>query len=337
VIGDRERTGSLDALFCTPTPLHRADRLATALGVRELWIKRDDLIGPGLGGNKARKLRGLLDDARAQGADHVVTVGAAQSNHARMTAILGAICGIEVHLVLGGSRARQGNVMLDAAAGAHIHWCPSDEWDALDEMAAQLLGELRAEGLTAVAIPLGGSNAIGAEAFRAAYDELGAQLDALSVAVDCIIHASSSGGTQAGLVAGYIAGGRSGPRVIGVDVAKGELDLAKRVPALAATVLSGAAAPREEDEDVVICDPVGLPYGAPAAEIDETIRTAMRTVGLVCDPVYSGRALLGLRRLAAELPPTVVFWHTGGIPAIFAQPYSTRLAWPGTRNATARG
>lgn len=313
----------LGSLLCRPTPLHRADQLAAAFGVRELWIKRDDLIGPGLGGNKARKLERLIADAQRWGADCLVTVGAAQSNHARMTAVLGAIAGLDVHLLLGGTPTSEGNALLDTLAGANLHFVADPGWSALDDAARALSARLSAAGRRVYEIPLGGSNEVGAAAFFSAYDELREQIASLEIAPDCIVHASSSGGTQAGLVAGYIAAGRSGPSVVGIDVAKGTLGLQEKVPTLVDELLRAdpSDSPRDR-EDVNIVDPIGLPYGASDPDVARAIQEGLRSAGILCDPVYSGRALLSVKRLAGSLPDRVVFWHTGGEPANFTTAYA---------------
>jgi 1-aminocyclopropane-1-carboxylate deaminase/D-cysteine desulfhydrase-like pyridoxal-dependent ACC family enzyme len=206
-----------------PTSLQPAPKLAAALGLRRpLWLKRDDLTGPGLGGNKVRKLEYLLADAAAQRADCVVTVGAGQSNHARLTAILGGVAGLEVHLVLGGGSpvTWDGNLLLDRLAGATIHVVETEDWDRLAEARRELAEDLRRRSRHPYEVPMGGSTAVGAMGYVDGFLELLDQLDAAGLDAGGIVHASSTGGTQAGLLAGRALAGR-GPRVFGVDVAKG--------------------------------------------------------------------------------------------------------------------
>lgn len=168
--------GLAQSSFATlPTPLQPAPKLGEALDLgRSLWVKRDDLTGPGLGGNKVRKLEHLLADAVDQGADCIVTVGAGQSNHARLTAILGALAGFEVHLVLGGgsSVAWEGNILLNRLAGATLHFVESEDWQRLAESLQDVSEGLREKGRRPYAVPMGGSTAVGALGYVRAYLEL---------------------------------------------------------------------------------------------------------------------------------------------------------------------
>lgn len=309
-----------------PTPLQRTGALARAFGLRAgLWVKRDDLTGPGLGGNKVRKLEHLIADAEEHGGDTLVTVGSAQSNHCRLTAIVGALSGFEVHLVLGGGvpDSLTGNLALDAIAGAHLHHHDSDDWKELAVHLADLVEELRAERRRPYEVPLGGSTRVGALGYVRAWFELLDQLDAAGADPGHLVHASSSGGTQAGLLAGRALSGR-GPRPIGVDVAKIAGDLAEDVLRLANEVLSDlGAGERVTEDDVELVDAGPALYGDLTDETATALVTAARTSGLVVDPVYSGRALGAIPRLAIDgrFDRDVVFLHTGGQPALFAEGY----------------
>ena len=315
------------------TPLETQRELGRALGLRgPLLVKRDDLAGPGLGGNKARKLQYVLAEALAGEADCLVTVGAVQSNHARLTAVCGCLVGLETYLVLGGDPdlMRGGNLTLDALAGAHLHFVTEDDWAELDRAAAELAAELRAGGRQPYRIPVGASVPLGAVGYAEAYLELCAQLDAAGLAATWLVTASGSGGTQAGLLAGRAVAG-NGPRVIGVDVAKGAGALQERVTSLAADCLALLGSKdRMPPADVVLVDGAGPGYGQVSAAASRAIETALRTAGLVLDPVYTAKAAAALTDLvsAGVVAPddAVVFLHTGGVPALFAPAYAGVVA-----------
>ncbi len=322
-------------LAVLPTPLQSAPQLARALGLdRELWVKRDDLTGPGLGGNKVRKLEYLLADAARAEADVVVTVGAAQSNHARLTAILGRVCGFEVHLVLGSGQplAWEGNLLLDRLAGAHVHTVDSGDHDRLDQALHLVGAELAQAGRRPYLIPLGGSSDIGAMGYVRAYLELLTQIRSEGIQVDWIVHASGSGGTHAGLLAGRrIAGG--GPRIFGVDIAKRGGEMREHVHELANRVLARFDSSLEVGQsDVLTADFAGPGYGVVTEEAARTIAMAIQTEGLVTDPVYSAKALAAIPHLCrgGELDGdgAIVFVHTGGHPALLTQSLASEvLRW----------
>jgi len=296
-----------------PTPVDPAPRLSEALGVRVL-VKRDDQTGLALGGNKARKLEHLVADAKARGCDTLVTAGGPQSNFARMTAAAAARLGMACHLVLGGRSPSvfSGNLILDRLFGARLHFAETDDWRAWEMRVAQIAREL---GPRAYAMPIGGASAVGALAFVHAADELLAQLPKTP---DWVVVADGSGGTHAGLLVGL----PKSVRILGVDVARPPRPHAERVPELAQETarLAGRALPAFE---LVISDHAGPRYGAITKECQEAVQLAARTEGLVLDPVYTGKALAGLMAgvKAGSIRGTVVFWHTGGAPALFADDY----------------
>ena len=208
-----------------------------------LYVKRDDLTGLGLGGNKARKLEFLCAAALAHGADTLVTVGAAQSNHARMTAAAGAVLGLETHLILGGDAvpAPAGNPLLAQLFGAHLHHVGTDDWTQLTHALERVAAQLREAGRRPYVIPLGGSTAIGALGFALAWIELLDQCAAEGRTPAAIVHASSTGGTDAGLLVGravWAACRESAPAVIAIDVAKESEDLAAQATELADAALA---------------------------------------------------------------------------------------------------
>jgi D-cysteine desulfhydrase family pyridoxal phosphate-dependent enzyme len=312
-----------------PTPLHALPRLAQALGGPQLWVKRDDLTGLAFGGNKTRKLAVLLADARARGARTLVTAGAPQSNHCRQTAAAAAWAGLGCALVLGGQAPARpsANLLLDQLFGAELHWAGSEDRVAVMERVA---AELAAAGRAPYVIPYGGSNALGAAAYALAMQELAGQLAERELHIDRVVFASSSGGTQAGLVAGALATGFRG-QLLGISVDEPAAALQARVAALAAetAALLGVAGAIDPATIHVNDDYCAAGYGVLGPGEREAIALAARTEGLLVDPVYTGRALAGLidliRRGAIGRDETVLFWHTGGQPALFAEAYAPGL------------
>ena len=315
-------------LATLPTPLERGPELPG--GVR-LWVKRDDLTGLGMGGNKARKLEFLCGSAVAEGARSLITVGAAQSNHCRMTAAAGAVLGLEVHLVLSGERPETttGNQLLSELFGAQQHYTGAEEshWGELEIAREALADELRAAGAEPYSIPIGGSTAVGAVGYAVAFVELMEQSAALGVQPAAIVHTSSSGGTHAGLLAGQAVWRQRGhavPEVLAIGVAKGVNigmpDIADR--AGDTIELIGGERTTLTRSDVHL-DPnwIGDDYGIPTRAGDAAIRWAARHGGWVLDRVYSGKGFAGLVGNAESGRwsggSDVVFIHTGGSPAVF--------------------
>ncbi|WP_229068218.1 pyridoxal-phosphate dependent enzyme [Actinoplanes sp. DH11] len=278
------------ALGTYPTPLEEAPRLAAALRLDRLWIKRDDLIGPGGGGNKARKLRYTAAEALAAGATTLVTTGAPQSNHARATAAVAARLGLRCVLVLAGHRAAQppqpsGNLLLDELAGAEIIW--SGERAPAD---------VAREVTDAFLIPFGGSSPTAVQAYAECARELTTQAE-----FDQVVVAVGSGGTMAGLVSGLGA-----DRVFGVAVgAVSDPDAAVR------SLLDADPGPLTIDRGRI-----GPGYATVTDEVRAALRLAARTEGLFLDPIYTGRALAGL---AANATPgsRMILLHSGGLPGLF--------------------
>lgn len=305
-----------------PTPMEPAPRLGKAFGLSGLWIKRDDASGLALGGNKARKLEFLMADALRQGADAVVTCGGVQSNHARMTAAAANRVGLRAILFLDEAEPpeRQGNLLLDTILGAEVRFLPvGSVREAMDRCAQ----DLAALGRRACLIPMGGSTPLGCLGYVRAVRELAEQSAACGIEVRTMITATGSTGTLAGLALGarlFLPKART----IGISVS----GPAERCRAKAALIASDAArligAPHTfAPGDFVVHDEfVGKGYGLPTPEGQEALRLAARCEGLLMDPVYTGKALAGLRALAARgevaREETAVFWHTGGTPALFA-------------------
>jgi D-cysteine desulfhydrase family pyridoxal phosphate-dependent enzyme len=316
-------------LAVLPTPLDDAPRLSAALGGPRILVKRDDLTGLALGGNKARKLELLAAQARNAHADILVTGGGVQSNHARMTAAAANRLGIDCHLVLAGPRpdVSAGNLLLDRLMGATLEFGASSQYELLEQAIVDATRKLEADGRRPFSIPIGGASVTGVVAYADAVDELRAQIPSVDHPnpPDWIVVADGSGGTHAGILAGL---GDSSVRVVGVDVGtRPDLDDAVPRLAIAAAELSGR--PRPTGEVVVDHDHYGSGYGALSPGGREAITIAARTEALVLDPVYTSKAMAALMtrirdgRIAAD--ETVVFWHTGGAPALFDPRYASDL------------
>lgn len=312
-----------------PTPLEEMPRLRSALqeeldgrAVPLLLVKRDDQTGLATGGNKTRKLELLVAEAQAQGADTLVTTGAPQSNHCRQTAAAAARAGMACTLVLGGNAPmlQGGNLLLDRLFGARIVFAGSA--DRL-QVVQQVAEDLAASGRRPHVIAYGGSSPLGAAAYALAMAELLGQCYTRGTVPDHIVFTSSSGGTQAGMVVGAQAL-KSAVQIHGIS---NDLDAAALVSLLvglgqrtADLLRLGLTLTRQ---DFIVHDEYrGGGYGVLGAPEREAIGLLARNEGLLADPVYTGRALAGLldmiRRGRFREDETVVFWHTGGLPAIFA-------------------
>ena len=300
------------ALTNVPTPVDDAPRLSEALGI-PVCIKRDDLTGLALGGNKARKLVRLCAEALDQGCDVLVTGGGMQSNHVRQTAAAAARLGLDAHVVLGGARddklrAPEGNVLLDLLLGASIECVPADDYDGIEQAITDAAARLRAAGRKPYAIPIGGASPPGVAAYTDAARELRAQRPD----VDVVFVANGSGGTHAGLLAAWH---EDGPRVVGVDVGT-RPNLATAVARMSGT----------SEMPTIDADHVGPGYGAVDDRTIAALRLAARTEGCILDPVYTAKAMAALMTWAREgrlaTVASVCFWHTGGQPALFASKYA---------------
>lgn len=303
-----------------PTPIHPLQRLSKHLGGPELYIKRDDQTGLATGGNKTRKLEFLVAEALAQECDHLVTTGAAQSNHCRQTAAAAARYGLGCSLVLKGEEPAQitGNLLLDKLLGAHLYWAgerPSPE------VMAEVCEQQRAMGHKTYQIPLGGSNVVGATGYVKAMQELTQQLQEERINVDFIVHASSSGGTQAGIVLGADVYGFSG-QILGISISHPAEAIETQAAALAtatATHLNLRDLPLAGKFDVND-DYLGEGYAVVGAPEREAIQMAAQLEGILLDPVYTGRAMAALIDLirwgAFTRGQSILFWHTGGTAAL---------------------
>jgi len=310
------------------TPIEPLPNLSAALGGPELWIKRDDMLGLASGGNKTRKLEFLVADALAQGADTLITVGAVQSNHCRLTLAAAKREGLQCQLVLeervpGSYRDdASGNNLLFRLMGVERIEVVQAGAD-LGATMQRLADELAKEGRRAYVIPGGGSNALGALGYVACADELLAQTFELGLKLDHVVTASGSGGTHAGIVAGFFAAQADLP-ITGVSVRAERTAQEAKIRGLADEALALAGANTGVPADVVRVEDgyVGPGYSLPTDEMVEAIQVFARTEGILLDPVYTGKTAAGLIGMVREGRFTpgerVLFLHTGGSPALYA-------------------
>lgn len=310
-------------LATLPTPFDEAPRLSRELGLRVL-MKRDDLTGFALGGNKVRKLEFLVADALEQGADVLVTGGGPQSNHARLTAAAARKAGMDALLVFFGypPQPSNGNLLLDELLGAEIVYTHTEDRSATDRWLERVTEELRARGRKPYAIPRGGSTVLGCIAYILAVGELLEQLTERRITPDYIFIATGSCGTHAGILAGLKYFGMSIP-VYGITVSRPVSEGVSRITRLVRETAEFLETPLPlEPRDVMINNAyLGAGYGILTPEAREAIRLVARLEGIFLDPVYTGKTMAGLidlvRRREIVRGSTVVFWHTGGAPGIF--------------------
>jgi D-cysteine desulfhydrase family pyridoxal phosphate-dependent enzyme len=304
-----------------PTPVHKLDSLVDQYGVN-VYCKRDDLTGFGFGGNKTRKLDFLLAHALEQQCDTLIAIGANQSNFCRVAASYGVAAGMEAHLVLGGEKSDipTGNLRVDHLLGATCHHVDSPDWDAWAGQAEGLEDQLISRGRKVYRMPVGGSTPRGALGYIDALDEIVADQKRLGLEFDAIIHASSSAGTQAGLVVGQEISGWPG-RIIGISVAKSQSELRNDVLDLART--TAAEFDVEVDQSSIVVDDgyIGEGYAARTAGCTEAVEMFARRLGIFLDYVYTGKAAAALvdylRQGRLEQNSDVLFIHTGGNIELF--------------------
>lgn len=333
-----------------PTAIEYLPRLSETLDGPRLWVKRDDQTGLAMGGNKSRKLEFLLAEAKANGARTLISTGAIQSNHCRQTAAAAARYGFDCTLVLISTEmiskvpkpttmdephsVKQlkspelitGNLLLDHLMGAEFVWVTNDQ---RDQVLQQTFNKAWKDGRKPYLIPYGGSNATGAAAFVYAMQEM---LDQCKQSIgetsppDWIVFPSSSGGTQAGLLLGERLFGYDG-QILGISIEKPATVLKGRVAALATSTAEnlGVSAIFSPEDVLVNADYLGDGYGVMGEPEREAVHLFARTEGLLLDPVYTGRAAAGMidliRKGYFQREQTILFWHTGGTPALFAEQY----------------
>jgi len=319
---DRLATLPREHLGLLPTPLAPAPQLARAIGLAELWIKHDELIGFGFGGNKVRGLELLLADARAQRADIVVTGAGAQSNHVRATAAAAAYAGLEASAVYWGEEPStvQGNLLLTRLLGAATRFTHRADRAQIDQAITELAAELRAAGRRPYAIPRGGACALGVLGHVLAARELHAQCAALGLRCGTVFLAVGSGATLAGWLLGSALLGATW-HVEGVTVSRPASEVRARVATLAREAAELLGVANAETAAVVHDGFIGAGYGVPTEAGKAAIALAARTQGLFFDPTYTGKAFAALRALAASGRfadrGALVFIHSGGEPALF--------------------
>ncbi len=307
-----------------PTPIQQLSSLSEYLGGPLISVKRDDLSGLAFGGNKVRKLEYILAQARHENADTLITAGAIQSNHCRQTAAAAARLNLACHLVLGGEppSSFNGNLLLDRLFGCHIHWAGEHR---KGEDIPMLYEELKAQGNKPYVVPYGGSNEPGVVSFVHAMQELREQAGTV-MPYSHIIVASSSGATQAGIMLGNELADQQ-CEVIGIAIDKSEtvdFSLSEKIVMLA----NNTAVKMKIDKQFTLSDVklddnyLGAGYGIVGAGEKEAISLLARTEGILLDPIYTGRAMAGLidyvKKGKIGRDDHVLFWHTGGLPALFA-------------------
>ena len=308
-----------------PTPVEELPRLSKALGGPRILVKRDDQTGLALGGNKTRKLEYLIADAQAHKAKTIITAGAIQSNHCRQTAAAARRAGMDCILVLTGEEPDdpEANTFLDLLLDAEIVWTTKDQRDIQLSTTTQ---KAEAAGRAPYLVPYGGSNPTGAAAYAYAVRELVEQ----GIEADWVVFATSSGGTQAGMVAGKALFGFKG-KMLGVSVDPPQdpfrqwvADLAKEV-----TILLENAKEFTKEDILVNDDLIGPGYAVMTEVEKEAIRLFAKHEALMVDPVYTGRAAGGMISLIRQgffnKDDTLLFWHTGGTPALFEDEYREEI------------
>lgn len=308
-----------------PTPLHSLDNLSKKYPAYTLFMKRDDQSGLATGGNKVRKLEYLIREALDQGCDTFVTAGAQQSNHCRQTAAAAVKAGMTCHLLLRGEKPEQftGNLLLSHLLGAHIHYTGSD---ISEENIAQLMDQLTQQEKKPYYTPIGGSSLTGAMGFVDAMGELKQQMAAQNIDIDYIFFASSSGGTQAGMVLGK-ALHEITARLMPVSIDKNEISQPGGLQSTVLRMVTEGGRKLQISQqftmhDVQLLEGYGeAGYGVITDNERNAIRELACTEGIFLDPVYTARAFYGMTDMLSgnSLEPgaNILFWHTGGIAANF--------------------
>jgi D-cysteine desulfhydrase len=309
-------------LAATPTPLQPAPRLSDAIGL-EVWLKRDDLTGLGLGGNKVRALEYLLADAIALDCDCLVTGAGSQSNWAMLAALTARCRGLDPFLIFYGDPVPpSGNLLLAEVVGADIRFTGNGERASVDSSIDTLVSELRASGRRPYALPRGGATALGAVGYARASAEVAEQSLVAGVSPRQLWLATGSCGTQAGLVAGAQWLGASYD-VVGVTVSRTAGECVERVTTLAAGAADLIGAPHPSpDAVIVVSGYLGPGYGQPSPAGERAARLVARTEGVFLDPVFGAKAMAALidRARAGRLEGPVNFLVTGGAPTLFVEP-----------------
>ncbi len=313
----------------TPTPIEFMPRMTKELGGANLWIKRDDLTGSWLTGNKARKLEYILAEAVENGEKVIMTAGSLQSNHCRSTALVCARFGLKCHLILRGEKPQSpdGNLLLDILAGAEITYIPDDGYTTgKPAIADEIIADYNKQGLKVCWSPIGASNAVGSLGYMCAWDEIAEQSREMNIKFDHIAIASGSGGSFAGLIAGKAVDPEPDtPTVWGVNICKPQgydeqpiRDILHELKDKYDFDFDPATAPIN-----VIDGYVGEGYGIAYPDEIETIKAVASKEGIIIDPVYTGKALHAviskIRKQEFKPDENVLFIHSGGLFGLFPQ------------------
>jgi L-cysteate sulfo-lyase len=312
-----------------PTPLEKVSRLSEVLGIPHLYFKRDDLAGIGYGGNKIRKLEFLLADTLLQGADTIITTGGVQSNFTREATACAAKLGLKTILVLIGEEPEEyrGNLLLEKLMGADIHFVTAEGLDdgvqKAGEVMKSLSQNLEREGRICSIMPVGGSTPTGCLGFANAFLEVHNQIADMGITADHIIIATGSGGTQAGLIVGREIT-EATTEIVGIRVGAMFEPFNTMIAEKATEVarLLELKVQFTEEDVTTYTDFMGEGYDIPTREANNAIRMTAQTEAIFLDPVYTGKAMAGLIGLVdrgeISTDDTIIFWHTGGDPALFA-------------------
>jgi len=320
-----------------PTPLHELPRLASVLGGPRLLVKRDDLSGLALGGNKCRKLEYILGDARQKGIDTLVTSGSAQSNFALQLAAAARRLGMEPYLILvrGVHNETQGNLLLHRILRTNVTILdaadPAEMFTTMPARMEELADELRGRGRNPLVITAGGATPSGTAGWVSAAEEINRQLNERRIDVRCVVLANGSGSTQAGLALGF--------KHLGLPVSVAGISVLHRKNQAVATVVTQANETAEllglnvtltPPEVTLFDDYIGRGYGIPTDECIAAIKLVAQTEGIFLDPIYTGKAMAGLIDLIDRgyftRKDAVLFIHSGGVAADFA--YNEELGEP---------
>lgn len=301
------------ALALLPTPLQRAPRMGAVLGIDDLFVKRDDLTGFSLGGNKVRKLEFLLGEALAEDADTILVLGGPKSNLCQAAAAAASVAGLNCELILYGDRpvSQPANLTLAEMSGARPFFTGDDDRSSVDTLAKHRADLLTSDGHRVYVIPRGGATAVGAVGYHLALAEVVSQLGEAGVGRASIVVCVGSGGTLGGVVSGMAALGAGWP-LFGASVSRAPEEAESQVLRISAQCarLMGTATPAPE---LTMIDARGPGYGQTWSVAEEASEMARETEGLILDPVFTAKTLAALVQLTnSGLGGPVVFWHTGG-------------------------
>ena len=308
-----------------PTPIEKLERLSQQWGGPEIYVKRDDLTGMALSGNKIRKLEFVIADARERGADLLITCGGIQSNHARATAVAATKLGMKSYLVLRGQEGTgiDGNLLLDFLVGAKVKYIsPEDYSNRADDIMEELADKLKKEGHHPYIIPEGASNELGAIGYAAAINEISRQLNDIELEIDYIICAVGSGGTHSGLLLGQKLYQKKF-QIIGFNVCDDEAYFIEKINRISQKAIQrfGMTVDVKKQDIQIIDGYVGEGYALNRQDEIEFIKQIAREQGLMLDPVYTGKAFFGLKDQISKgrfkKGEKILFIHTGGLFGLF--------------------